>query len=96
VVSLFERLGQPSPVKAKIHKDDPAQRLLDWLINRWTEPTITARNVCQFGPRPYRKLKDVINSAEILTRQGWLVPTKTRRHEWQVVRRPIVRPTITT
>jgi len=50
-----------------------------------------------YGPRPVRKRENALNSAQKLVEHGWLVPIKTRRPdmvEWQIVRRPIVHPTI--
>jgi hypothetical protein len=96
VVSLFERLGQPSPAKTKTHKDDPAQRLLTWL-QRWREPTIRSVDILMYGPRSTRKQKDADSATEILVKHGWLVPTKTKQNNWrrwQIVRKPTVHPTI--
>jgi hypothetical protein len=99
MANLFERLGQPSPVKTKIkqpHKDDPAQRLLDWL-QRWSRPTVRARDICQYGPHANRKLECVVSSAEVLVKNGWLTPIKANRHdthEWRIVRKPILHPTV--
>jgi hypothetical protein len=96
VASLFERLdrGRPPPIdKTPVKPHASAQRLLDWL-QHWSKPTIRARDICIYGPRP-RNRESAISSAEVLVRHGWLVPTKTRRYdslEWQIVRRPIIRP----
>jgi hypothetical protein len=97
MASLFERLdkGRPSPIK-KTQKPSPAQKLLDWL-QHWTKPTVSARDICIYGPNSIRAWESAIDSAEILVKNGWLVPIKTRRHdmhEWQVVRKPIVHPTV--
>jgi hypothetical protein len=100
MATLFERLnrGRPPSVEQKIkqsHKD-PAQQLLDWL-QRWRHPTVSSRDICIYGPRPIRDRESAIKSAEVLVRHGWLVPHKTRRQDmkhWQIVRRPIVYPTV--
>src|SRR5262249_3526492 len=103
MVSLFERLdaGRPSPAEAasKLPRSnlEPAQKLLDFLQQHWTKPTITSREICRSGPNAIRHQKNAINSAEILVKAGWLIPNKTRRrdmHEWQIVRKPVVHPTV--
>jgi len=101
VASLFERLDKmrPPPVKEpskQARKLLPAQKLLDWL-QHWTKPTVRARDICIYGPNSLRDRERAIDSAEILVKNGWLVPIKTRRHdmlEWQIVRKPIVHPTV--
>jgi hypothetical protein len=100
-MNLFERLSKerPTSTKTKTHKDDPAQRLLDWLINHWGKPSITARAIQQFGPRVIRDQKSISNTTEILVRQGWLTRIETHRrdkHEWRITRKPIVFPTVNT
>jgi len=97
-MNLFERLGreQPTPVKTKTHKDDPAQRLLDWL-QRWKKDTVCTKEILQFGPRSVRKQKDVSNATEILVKHGWLTPTKTSHsnwRRWQIVRKPTIHPKV--
>jgi hypothetical protein len=89
---IFERLdkGRP-PIEEgakRPQKIQHAQRLLDWL-QHWTEPTIRARDIRIYGPRP-RDRESAIDSAKILVEHGWLVPNKTRRYdsqEWQIVRK---------
>jgi hypothetical protein len=73
-----------------------AQKLLDWLQN-WTKPTVSARDICIYGPNSVRNREIAIDSAEILVKHGWLVPIKTHQrnmHEWQVVRRATLQPTV--
>jgi hypothetical protein len=103
MVSLFERLdrNRPPPVEEVIKPPrkelEPAQKLLDFLQQHWTKPTITSREICRSGPNAIRNQKNAINSAEILVKAGWLIPNKTRRrdmHEWLIVRKPIVHPTV--
>jgi hypothetical protein len=99
VVSLFERLnrGRPPPTR-KAQEPSPAQKLLDWL-QHWSKPTVSARDICIYGPNAIRDRQRAIDSAEILVKNGWLVPIKTRRHdmhEWQIVRKPIIHPTVAT
>jgi hypothetical protein len=95
VANLFERLDRGRPPIEKTQEVSPAQKLLDWL-QRWPKPSLSMRDICIYGPRP-RNRENAISSAEILVKHGWLVPSKTRRYdsrEWQIVRRPIVRPTV--
>jgi hypothetical protein len=69
----------------------PSEKLLDWIINRWPENTVTRRNICQFGPGSIRNRKSATDQAEILARHGWLIPLAVGRHDakkWQIVRRP--------
>ena len=64
-----------------------AGRLLHWLKNNWKEPTVTTRNICQYGPRPNRDRDSVIKMAEVLEKRGFLVPMKTHRPDakwWQI------------
>src|SRR5262245_32131520 len=97
MASLFERLdkGRPSPIK-KTQKPSLAQKLLDWL-QHWTKPTVSARDICIYGPNSLRDRRSAIDAAEILVKTGWLMPNKTRRHdmhEWQIVQKPIIHPTV--
>ena len=100
VKDIFERLDKGRPpfeevVSTQTQKIQRAQKLLDWL-QHWAKPTIRARDICIYGPRP-RDRESAIDSAKFLAEQGWLVPNKTRRYdsqEWQIVRRPIIRPTV--
>jgi hypothetical protein len=99
MASLFERLdkGRQGPIK-KTQKTSPAQKLLDWL-QHWAKPTVSARDICIYGPNAIRDRKRAVDSAAILVKEGWLIPIKTRRYdmcEWQVVRKPIIHPTVAT
>jgi hypothetical protein len=93
--SFFARyIDTPSPTK-KAQKPSSAQRLLDFL-QHWNEPVICMRDVYTYGPRP-RDRKKASNAAEILVKTGWLVPVRSHRydrHVWQVVRKPIIQPTV--
>jgi hypothetical protein len=101
VASLFEILdrGRPPPIEktpAKPHA--AAQRLLDWL-QHWSKPTIRARDICIYGPNSIRDRERALASAEILVKHSWLIPIETRRrdmYEWQIVRKPIIHPTVAT
>jgi hypothetical protein len=96
VATLFDRLGRP-PVEDKIkrpQKIEHAQRLLDWLQG-WTEPTISARQICIYGPSPIRKREKAGEAAAILVKTGFLRPIPTHRYDrqaWQIIRKPVVYP----
>jgi len=93
-----EFAAQAPPAQTPIKKTQPAQLLLDWLLQHWTKPTICARDIRAYGPNSIRDEKSAIGSAETLTKYGWLVPLKAHRHDrrhWQIVRKPIVHPTVT-
>ena len=101
MATLFERLGKGRDTVESggvARKLLPAQKLLDWL-QHWTKPTVSARDICIYGPNSLRDRRSAIDAAEILAKTGWLLPNKTRRHdihEWQIVRKPIVQPTVAT
>jgi hypothetical protein len=75
------------------NKADPANELLTWLMYRWPGTTITLRDVCRCGPNFLRDDREsVFNLAEVLVRQGRLVPLQPSRRdtrEWHVVREPV-------
>jgi hypothetical protein len=100
MADLFERLdrGRPSPPIEKAQEPSPAQKLLDWL-QRWSKPTISIRDVHIYGPGSIRNRKSTIEAAEVLAKNGWLVPDKAHRYDmrkWQIVRKPIAHPIIST
>ena len=55
MVSLFERLSANRPpaagttIQQPRRNPSPIERLLDWLVNHWAKPTITAREIYTFG-----------------------------------------------
>ena len=88
MATLFERLSRNRPAEAVIEQpsQEPAQKLLTWL-QTWDQPTITARDIRNFGPRP-RDRETAIRSAQILVANGFLSPVNS--HTWQIVRQPLV------
>ena len=62
------------------NKSPPIERMIDWLVRRWPRDTVTTKNILQFGPNPLRNRKSARASAEILVKNGWLTPLKTRRY----------------
>jgi hypothetical protein len=82
--SLFEKLNQKRPQEpAALPAPTPlaAGKLLGWLQNSWTEPTITARQIYQYGPAATRDRESTLKLTEILVRQGVLVPMKAFRQD---------------
>jgi hypothetical protein len=72
-------------------RSPPVEQLLDWLINHWSEPTISLRNICRSGPNSIRERKSAIALTKSLTENGWLAPVKSRRRdmkEWRIARGP--------
>src|SRR5262245_12651425 len=77
-----KRLRGPSqkPIAPKdTPQSSPTEKLLDWLINHWSQPTISVRNIQRCGPNSIRDRKSAINQAKILAENGWLAPIKSRQ-----------------
>src|SRR5262245_26873607 len=78
-------------------RSTPAEKMLDWVVNRWNGATLTTRNIMQFGPGGLRDRKTAIATAKILAENGWLHPLPTRQHRgraWQIIRESIKPTTI--
>jgi len=88
--NLFDRLDRGRPLPAEETKrSDPTETLLEWLVKRWTKPTVTARDIHRSAPRVIRDKKMILSSTDALVEQGWLIPTPTWRHdkrEWKIAR----------
>ena len=86
MVSLFERLdkGRPPPTR-KAQEPSPAQKLLDWL-QHWSKPTVSARDICIYGPNAIRDRQRAIDSAEILVKNGWLGKDPFAPIYWRIQR----------
>jgi hypothetical protein len=88
MATLFERLGQPTPTKQPYRDATPDEKLLDWVMNYWTEDTLTVRDICALGPNPTRDRKKAFDAAEALVKRGCLAPVKAHRrdsHEFKIV-----------
>jgi hypothetical protein len=90
--SFFARyIDEPEKERFKFEKirtGEDTEKLRHWLVNHWAKPTISARDICIYGPNSIRDVKMVLSLAKILVEQGWLVPLKGRRRdmrEWQIV-----------
>jgi hypothetical protein len=98
MANLFERLSKERPAEAKIkpQHEDPAQRLLNWLL-QWNKDTVCTADILIYGPATTRKRKAAIDATETLVKYGWLIPQKTKQsnwRQWQIVRKPIIRPNL--
>ena len=99
-MTIFERLDRgrpPAETAIKQPSKEPAQKLLDWLMQHWPKNTISRRDISNHGPWSIRNKQSAIDAAETLERHGWLVPAPTHRHDrrvWEIVRKPVVRPTV--
>jgi hypothetical protein len=72
-------------------KSSQAEKLLDWLVNHWREPTICVRSICVYGPNSIRNRKRAASQAKILAANGWLEPLKAHRRDrkvWRIARGP--------
>ena len=98
-MTIFERLNRRRPSFADEPAPKPEHRqqtsplleiLLDWLLNRWPNPTVTARDIYRSGPGPIQGSRETtLSLTKTLTRQGWLIPIKTWRRdklEWKIAR----------
>jgi hypothetical protein len=97
VTTLFERLARTRPTEEKKQpQKDPAQLLLDWL-QRWNKPTITPRQIRIYAPKYFRSQERVLGAADVLIQYGWLTALKPRgknTHEWEIVRKNVIRPLV--
>jgi hypothetical protein len=97
VGNLFERLGQPQPVETtelsqaqKLRASNVESRLLNWLINQWPEPVISARDLVTYT-RSARTCEEAVALATNLEKRGWLIRLPTNRYDrrvWAIVRDP--------
>jgi hypothetical protein len=84
--SLFERLnaGRPPPTETTPPiniKLLPVGRFLNWLLNYWSKPTISAQQIYTYGPVVVRDPKEAMRAAQILTERGFLTPLRAHRHD---------------
>jgi hypothetical protein len=86
--SFFARYIDGPKEQLPVTNASPAEKLLDWIMNFWTEDTLTARDICALGPNPTRDRKKAFEAAEILVKRGCLAPIKAHRRdscEWKIV-----------
>jgi hypothetical protein len=99
MASLFERLEQPQSVettelsqaqKLRATSSNVESRLLNWLINQWPEPVISARDLVTYT-RSVRTCEEAVALATNLEKRGWLIRLPTHRYDrrvWAIVRDP--------
>jgi hypothetical protein len=78
--AVFPRANRRSP---------PIGKLLDWLVNDWKKPTVTAGEIRVYGPNATRDKQMLLSLTQSLVERGWLVPIPTRQRnmkQWRVVR----------
>jgi hypothetical protein len=77
------------PAGPKAH---PTEKFLDWLLNYWTKPTISLREICRYAtPHAIRDWEHAMGLAETLVQRGWLIRRKTHRRDnrvWEIARGP--------
>jgi hypothetical protein len=100
VANFFDRIKGPArQVEEKTKQprwdstlDSPqADRLLDWILTRWTAEHITLAQILTYGPGSIRDKPLAMRMIQILVMRGWLVPRKPWRVDqwrWDIVRRP--------
>jgi Protein of unknown function (DUF3987) len=70
-----------------------AQRLLDWLHERWDEPAVCLTDIYQYGPSAIRDNATAKRLVGILEAHGWLtkikggaeIKGKKRREAWRII-----------
>jgi hypothetical protein len=71
-------------------QSSPTEKLLDWLVNHWPGPTVSARDIYRHGPYFIQQNpKSATILAEVLVENGWLTPLKSWRRdrkEWRIAR----------
>jgi hypothetical protein len=96
MASLFERLAKGRPPTEEVLKQPresspPIEKLLDWLVNHWAKPTVTAREIYIYGPNSIRDKKTALGLTHILVERGWIAPIKPHgrsrrdKREWKIV-----------
>jgi hypothetical protein len=70
-----------------------AQRLLEWLLTSWPEPSVSLPDIYQRGPNSIREATPARRAVTILAEHGWLVSAAAgnvagifRREVWRIVR----------
>ena len=82
----------PQPIIPLAHRrSSPSEKLLDWIINHWAKPIVTARDIRAYGPNCTRDPTDVMSLTKTLVQYGWLIPVRAWRRDmkkWRIVREP--------
>jgi len=71
-------------------KAPPTDKFLAWLLDYWTKPTISLREICRYAtPHAIRDWERAMDLTETLVQRGWLVRRKTHRRDhrvWEIAR----------
>ena len=70
-----------------------AQKLLDWLQNKWGVTYISVSDILQSGPNTFRDRAKILPAIETLQEYGWLIQCpepvtirgKLRREAWRII-----------
>lgn len=89
-LSEASRLASAAVVSSEI---DNAEKLRQWLLERWVEPEVLVRDVVQLGPNALRETPKARAALGILEKHGWLVALEAgtvvrgaaRKEAWRVV-----------
>jgi hypothetical protein len=77
------------PAGPKAHLNE---KFLDWLLNYWTKPTISLREITRHAPNAGRNWERAMDLAETLVQRGWLTRVETYRRDhrvWQILRKQL-------
>jgi hypothetical protein len=89
-MTLFERLRPADNLEPPSHpRESPAEKLLEWLVVHWAQPTVSMRDIHRSAPTFLRDKKTILNLAQELVERGWLIPTQAHRHDrrtWKIAR----------
>jgi hypothetical protein len=82
----------PQPIIPPAHrKASPNEQLLTWMVNHWSKPTVTLRDISAYGPNCVRDPADIMSLTKTLVQYGWLIPVRAWRRDmkkWRIVREP--------
>ena len=56
------------------HETAEAEKLRQWLVQKWQEPNISIPDICRLGPHSLRVAVDAKRVVKVLVDHGWLVP----------------------
>ena len=56
------------------HETAEAEKLRQWLFNKWLKPNISIPDICRLGPNSLRVAVDAKRLVKVLVDHGWLVP----------------------
>ena len=78
-------------LKSQPHSRSPGGGKNARLVQKWPQPTVSARTLYQFGPNATRDKESTLKLTAILERRGFLVPMATNRcdsKKWRIALGP--------